>query len=306
MKVFVTGATGYIGGSVAVRLIEDGHTVRGLTRDEAKGDALSALGVDPVVGSLTDEDVLTREAHAADAVINAANADDRPSLEVLTRALRGTDKALIHTSGSSLVGDDARGLRLSPEVFDEDTPFEVEDRKKARLAINELVRGEADHRVRSIIICPSLVYGTGRGLNEASIQVPFLVDQARKAGIVRVVGTGVNRWSTVHISDLEDLYSRALRDAPAGSFYFAENGESSFAEIGTAIADTLGLGAVESWDADDAARMWGPARAYYTFGSNSRVRAKRARAELGWRPRHDSVVDWIRAELPGVESGGSR
>jgi nucleoside-diphosphate-sugar epimerase len=309
MKIFVTGATGYIGGSVAARLVDDGHVVRGLTRDDRKAGALSAAGIEPVVGSLSDIDVLSREARLADAVVNAADADDRQSVEALARAMRGTGKVLIHTSGSSLVGDDARGQKLSDEVFDEDTPFEVGDRKKARQAINDMVRSEALQEVRSVVICPSLVYGVGRGLNPTSIQIPFLVERARESGVVRVVGRGVNRWSTVHIADLEDLYSRALVYAPAGAFYFAENGESSFADIGAAIADRLGLGAVESWDADEAARMWGPARAYYTFGSNSRVRAKRARTELDWQPAHDSVVSWIRAEMPAdqrtMEKGGS-
>jgi nucleoside-diphosphate-sugar epimerase len=124
------------------------------------------------------------------------------------------------------------------------------------------------------------------------------VDQARATGVVRVVGRGVNRWSTVHIDDLSQLYLLAMAQAPAGSFYFAENGEASFAEIGEAIAARLGLGAVDSWPAEQAASEWGAARAYYTFGSNSRVRAKRARGELGWSPRHESVLAWIRDEMP--------
>jgi nucleoside-diphosphate-sugar epimerase len=152
--------------------------------------------------------------------------------------------------------------------------------------------------VRTIVICPTLIYGVGRGLNPRSIQIPFLVDQARATGVVRVVGRGVNRWSTVHIDDLAELYLLAMAHAPAGSFYFAENGEASFAEIGQAVAARLGLGGVDSWTAEQAASAWGEARAYYTFGSNSRVRAKRARSELRWSPRHASAVAWIRDEMP--------
>jgi nucleoside-diphosphate-sugar epimerase len=84
-----------------------------------------------------------------------------------------------------------------------------------------------------------------------------------------------------------------LEKAPARAFYFAESGEASFREIGEAIAARLALGAVQPLDAEWAAQRWGERRAYYTFGSNSRVRAKRARRELGWAPRNGSVAAWI-------------
>ena len=111
MRLFITGATGYIGGSIAVRLVAAGHTVRGLVRDSAKSGLLSAHGIEPVPGSLDDEDVLAREARAADGVVNAANADHLPSLQVMLRAMEGSGKPLVHTSGSSVIGDDARGDR---------------------------------------------------------------------------------------------------------------------------------------------------------------------------------------------------
>ncbi|GAA1230970.1 nucleoside-diphosphate-sugar epimerase [Microbacterium phyllosphaerae] len=293
MKVFITGAGGFIGGSVARVLIDSGHTIRGLTRSEAGAEKLAEQGIEPLIGSLDDAKILADECRSADAVISAADADHADSVTTMLRALEGSGKSFVHTSGSSVVGDDARGERATDSLFDEDTPFIVQPRKAARHAIDNAVLAASEGDVRSAVICPSLVYGTGRGSNPGSIQVPFLVEQAMKAGVVRVVGTGRNRWSTVHIDDLADLYRRVLLDAPAGAFYFAENGESSFAEIGAAIADRLGLGEVESWDADDAAEKWGPARAYFTYGSNSRVRAKRARRELRWAPDHGSVLEWI-------------
>jgi nucleoside-diphosphate-sugar epimerase len=94
---------------------------------------------------------------------------------------------------------------------------------------------------------------------------------------MRVIGRGVNRWSNAHIGDVAGLYFLVLENAPAGAFYFAENGEASFAEIGEAIAARLGLGSVESLPAERAAGKWGENLAYYTLGSNGRVRAKRAR-----------------------------
>jgi nucleoside-diphosphate-sugar epimerase len=298
MRVFVTGATGYIGGSIAARLVADGHTVRGLARDPAKSGRLGALGIEPVAGSLDDEDVLEREARAADGVVNAADADHLPSVQALLRSLEGSGKPLLHTSGSSVIADDARGDRVSDTIFDEDTPFIVAPAKRARHALNGAVLAAAARGVRAVVVCPTLIYGVGRGVQPHSIQIPFLVEQARARGAVRVVGRGLNRWSTVHIDDLAELYRLALENAPAGSFYFAESGESSFAEIGAAIAARLGLGPVEPLPAEEAAAAWGPARAYYTFGSNSRVRARRARRELGWAPRHGSALEWIGDQMP--------
>lgn len=298
MRIFITGAGGYIGGSVAARLIAQGYEVRGLVRDEAKARLLAQRGIEPVLGSLDDEDVLLRAAGETDAVINTANADHLPSVLVLLQALRGTGKPFLHTSGSSVIGDDARGSLLSETIFDEDTPFVIASGKQARHELNQRALTAAAHGVRSIVICPTLIYGTGKGLNPNSIQIPFLVEQARQHSVVRVVGAGINRWSTVHIDDLADLYLLALEKAPPGAFYFAENGETSFASIGEAIAARLGLGRVSSVPAEDAARLWGQAKAYFTFGSNSRVRARRARRELGWTPRHESALAWIRNEMP--------
>ena len=297
MRFFITGAGGYIGGSVATRLVEDGHEVVGLTRDAAKASALAAAGITPVIASLDDSATLALEASSADAVINAADADHADSLRVMITALEGTGKLLVHTSGSSVVGDDARGDRSSDHVYDEDTTVIVGEHKQARWDINAMVLDATSRGVRSVVVCPSLIYGDGAGLNARSIQVPFLVDQAVAAGRVRVIGKGLNQWSNVHIDDLVDLYELVIESAPPGSFYYAENGEASFHEIGTAIAHRLGLPDVESWDAETAAQEWGIGRAYYTFGSNSRVRAARARQELGWHPTHPSVLTWIENEM---------
>ena len=142
-----------------------------------------------------------------------------------------------------------------------------------------------------------MIYGAGRGLHTDSVQIPPLVAQARSSGIVRIVGAGVNRWSNVHIDDVTALYSLALERAPAGAFYFVENGEASYAEIGAAIARRLGLGPVQAWSVEEATPVWGERYARYSFGSNSRVRARRARRELGWVPSHASVTEWIEREL---------
>jgi nucleoside-diphosphate-sugar epimerase len=302
--VFITGANGYIGGSIAEKLVKNGSRVRGLVRSQANAELLVSHGIEPVIGDLNDEDLLIREAQNADGVINAASADHAESIKALIIGLEGTSKPLIHTSGSSIVGDDVRGSLKSDSVFDEFTPLIIQELKQPRRNIDLIVLGAAVANVRSIVICPSLIYGQGRGLNPKSVQIPFLAENAQQHGIVQIVGAGKNVWSNIHIDDVVDLYLLALLKAPAGSFYFAANGEASFEDVGYALASRLDISEVESLDPDVAAKLWGIPRAYYSFGSNSRVRSVRARHELGWSPTHTSVIDWIHNEMP-VNSNNS-
>lgn len=298
MNIFVVGASGYVGGTVADKLVQAGHRVRGLVRTMAKARLLEKAGIEPVIGSLDDGALLGVEAFKGDGVVNAASSDHRPAADALIAALSGTGKFLIHTSGSSVIGDSARGSRSSDKIFDEDTPFLIDPLKQARRDLDLAVLKAAENGTRSIVICPSLIYGVGKGLNPDSVQIPFLAKNAREQGAVQLVGQGLNTWSNVHIDDVADLYIRAVEKAPPGAFYFAENGEASFGEIGEAIGQRLGLTRIEHLPADVAVERWGEAKALYTLGSNSRVRAKRARRELGWDPRHSSAINWILSEMP--------
>lgn len=304
--IFLTGATGYIGGSIAAGLLGGGSRVRGLVRNAGSAARLAQLGVEPVMGTLDDHELLCSEARASDGVVNAASADHVGAVQALVAGLAGSSKPLLHTSGSSVVGDDARGNRRSEAVFDEDTPLTVNPAKQARRDLDLAVLGSAARGVRAAVICPALIYGFGRGLHRESVQIPFLAAHARRLGRVQIVGAGLNVWSNVHVDDVVDLYLLALAAAPAGAFYFAENGEASFGEIGAAIAARLGSPGVEALPAEEAAAQWGESKAYFTLGSNSRVRARRARRELGWTPRHASAIDWIAAELPLDESDSAR
>jgi nucleoside-diphosphate-sugar epimerase len=304
MNIFLTGASGYIGGSVATGLLAAGHAVRGLTRATASAERLEARGIEPVIGTLDDADLLSREARASYGVVNAASADHAGAVQALLAGLDGSGKPLVHTSGSSVIGDDARGATATDHVFDEDTPFIVSPSKQARRELDLVVLGARDKGIRSAVICPSLIYGIGRGSNTQSVQIPFLVSNALQQGIVQMVGSGRNVWSNVHIDDVVSLYLLVLERTSPGQFYFAENGEASFQAIAAAISKRLGLAGAEGLPPEIAAERWGEVKAYYTFGSNSRVRAKRAR-ELGWRPERASVIDWILTEMPVDRSAGA-
>jgi nucleoside-diphosphate-sugar epimerase len=231
----------------------------------------------------------------ADMVINTANADHQGAVEALISGLNQSGKRLIHTSGTSIVGDDARGDFCSEVIFSEETSLAIDPRKQARRDIDLMVMDAAKQNVHSAVIIPSLIYGHGTGVNKQSIQVPFLVKNAHEVGSVQIVGKGLNTWSNIHIDDLVNLYLAVSEQAPAGSFYFAENGEAAFSDVAEAISRRFSIPHIEHLHAEEAVKRWGAARALFTFGSNSRVRSVRAKKELDWRPIHVSVQNWILA-----------
>jgi nucleoside-diphosphate-sugar epimerase len=113
----------------------------------------------------------------------------------LIEGLEGSGKPLLHTSGSSVVVDNARGDYASNEIFEDDSPFTPVPDKAYRAAIDQLVRDAAQRGIRSVVLCDTNIYGTGKGLHRESVQVPSLIAQARKSGTVRYVGRGANVWS---------------------------------------------------------------------------------------------------------------
>jgi nucleoside-diphosphate-sugar epimerase len=293
VKIFVTGASGFIGGAFAAEAVRRGHEVRGLVRSSQKALACAAFGIVPVHGDLADHDLLASEASAADAVVNAASSDDRPAIDAMLSALSGSGKALLHTSGSSIVADDANG-EPSEAVIDEDHRPEPTQDKAARVALDQAIL--ATTGIRSIVLCNTLIFGDALGPEARSVQLPLLIDYARETGTAAYIGRGLNRWSTVHIADVVDLYLLALERAPAGTFAFVESGEASFADMARSIADGLGLRDAVSMTIDAAEARWGRGRARYSLASNSRVRSVRA-AALGWNPSRLSVHQWIADHL---------
>ncbi len=302
MKIFMTGASGYIGGTVADSLIQAGHSVTGLARTEEAAARLRAHGIEALRGDLASHGLVRNAARSADAVINCANAEDPFVVAAIVEGLAGSGKAFVHTSGSSVVGDKAAG-KFSPKIYHEDTPLEPLPEKIQRVAVQRAVLAAAGQGVRSVVLCPCLIYGRGRGANPDSIQVPNLIRQAVRSGIPRYIGEGENIWSTVHIDDVADAYLLALEGARAGSFFYIENGEASLKSIVQSIARLLGgKQSPQSWSIDEAIAEWGPQAAWFSLGGNSRVSADKARKLLGWKPGgadlfHEIEQGWYRRQL---------
>jgi nucleoside-diphosphate-sugar epimerase len=293
MRVFVTGATGYIGGSVAECLIASGYQVVGLVRSAESIPLLKDRGIESALGALDDPEIVTNAAHEADAVIHAASADHPGAVVTLIAALERSGKTLICTTGSGIVADSADGEYAGSVVYTEDSYFEPVPFRRPRVAMNRLVREAAiDKGIRSVVICPSMIYGKGRGLQPDSDQIPKIIALSKQVGAGVYFGKGLNRYSNVHIDDLVDLYLLALEKAPGGSFFFAENGDASFKEIAEMISRSLGLGGkTVSVSVEDVVRQYGDA-GRYGVTSNSLVRAVNA-WRLGWSPKAPSIAEYL-------------
>jgi nucleoside-diphosphate-sugar epimerase len=295
MHIFITGATGYIGGAVAARLLADGHRVFGLARTPEKARALAARGIAPVAGALVDLGTLREAAQAADAVINAASADDSMVAHVLVQALEGSGKPLLHTSGTSVAGGPGARRTQRRRVHRgyappnaPRTPATGRGRAKRarRRGPGRAQRGDpagAPVRPRS-------------GAQPASHQLPQLARITVARGRPAHVGRGLNVWSHLHIDDLAELYLRTLADAPPGSLYFAESGEASWRDMAIGIGRAVGLSdEPEALPTEEALRLLGIG-AVTSFGSNSRVSAEKARRMLGWKPAAPSLWDDLRTD----------
>lgn len=293
MKIFLTGATGYIGGSVGARLVAEGHAVTGLVRTEDGAKALQARGMKTVLGTLDDAEVIARAAREAEAVIDTAEANHPGVVDAIAAAVRGSGKPFLHTSGSGIVATDAKGEAVDT-IYDEYSAFTPSfPRMVQRAAIDQVVFDCAKQDVRAVVIRPTMIYGGGHGVRKESAQVPALIENAKKASIGLHIGRGENYWANVHIDDVVELYVLALAKAPAGALYYAESGEEQLKNVAVAISRMLGFdGRTRNWSPEEAEAALGP-KAHSSFASNSRVRARRSRSELGWQPKGPPMLEEI-------------
>ncbi|HEV7366187.1 MAG TPA: NAD-dependent epimerase/dehydratase family protein [Gemmatimonadales bacterium] len=285
MKVFLTGATGYIGTAVADRLRSAGHKLTGLARSDAAAARLKAAGITPVRGDFSDAASVGAAARQADGVISMATtydpAVDGPAIDAILDALAGNDKPFVYTSGIWSHGD------TGGAVVDETSPPHPAALVAWRQAVEDRVRDGARRGIRTVVIRPAIVYGRGGGILAGFVQ------SARGEGAARYVGTGKNRWPFVHVDDLADLYCLALERAPAGSVLLGVAGPSrAVSEVAAAASRGAGAGGrTVAWPLEEARQKLGPYADALVL--DQQASGRRAQELLGWHPHRPDVLEDI-------------
>jgi nucleoside-diphosphate-sugar epimerase len=288
MRVFITGATGYIGQAAAAALARAGHQVSGLVRSESKASQLEALEVTPVFGSMADPESFRRVAEASEALVHCAAemsashwALDRRTVDALLSAARsaGRPRLVVYTSGVWLYGD------TSGSLVDETSPLKPPAMVAQRVEIEEEVLAANGNVLRTVVLRPGCVYG-GRGGLTAS-----WFDSAVREGAARIVGDGSFRWAMVHLEDLAEAYLRAV-EWPLGGEVFNVTDRSRFTVRECAEAASRAAGAegrVVVTPADEARQAMGGLAECLMLGQH--VDSRKAVRMLRWQPRHGGFVD---------------
>jgi len=284
-RVFVIGASGYIGKAVVKHLRQQQIEVAALSRTAEKEPPLIELGARVVRGDTEALEILAREASAADAVIYTAvnNPNEHSALKALIASLEDSGKPLLFTSGATIVAEATEGRYSTRQVGeDEDvTP----PPGSVRLSSEKIVREAAARGIRSMVIRPPLVYG-----NAGSTQIPRYYNCGRKTGTVRYVGPGENCWAFVHVDDLAEMYSRLLTDGQRGHVYHAVAGEVLMGDLARAVARVLDVPA-DGWSVPEAEQWYGTWAAQVGLGGNCRPVGRVAEAHLHWRPGRTDILE---------------
>jgi nucleoside-diphosphate-sugar epimerase len=287
MNVALTGATGFIGSHVLAELVEHGHELTALVRDQPQADVVERRGATPAVVDIYDRPAVVSLLRDADGVIHTASPGDATSadldsamVDAALEALAGSGKPYIHISGAWIYG--------SNTSIDEQSPMTAPAMVSWKEPIDRRVLAATD--VRGVVIVSGVAYGDGAG----GIPGLLLGSPRDDAGNLIMLGTGDQHWSTVHVADLADLFRRVLEDESARGHYVVGDGSNStVAELTEAAAVAAGApGAVPGNDDEARARL-GDYFAEVLLLDQGTDAAK-ARAELGWRPSHPGLVEEFR------------
>ncbi|PYH38802.1 2-deoxyglucose-6-phosphate phosphatase [Aspergillus neoniger CBS 115656] len=318
LRVFITGATGYVGGQTAVTLIaaHPEYHVVALVRDQEQADKLKSRfpKISTVIGTLDDDAVLKEEAAKADVVLQTASSDHVPAVNSLLAGLAsGTGRGrYIHISGTGVLNDMSTGpgnptSKIYDDVKDIHEIINLPAEALHRNVDDAVITGGMRLNVPTAIICPPTIYGVGEGpIKKRSMQVPFLTEAILNRGKGFTVGKGENLWDYCHVSDVAKAFVVLTEEAlkPNGGtatwgpegYYFAEAGEFSWKGVSekvTQIAHESGklvTADIETLAVEDAIKFhpWAPV----LWGGNCRSRASRLRA-LGWKPEGPSLWEAI-------------
>ena len=284
MKVFVTGASGFIGSAIVKELLAAGHEVTGLARSEESAKAISDAGAQVLKGSLYDLDSLKRGASESDGVIHTAfihdfsqyakSAEaDKAAIEAIGNALAGSDRPFIVTGG--ILGLEKENGFITENIAAPPFPRASE---ASAFAL-------ADNGVNtSVIRLPPSVHDNGdKGF------IPMIINMARNKGASAYIGEGNNRWPAVHRLDAAHLFCLALEKAVKGSRYNATGDQGiPFRELAEVIGKNLNLPLV-SVSPDKAADHFGWMAGFIAF--DSPATAYKTREQLGWQPTHIGLID---------------
>ena len=280
MKVFLTGATGYIGTAVGEALKAAGHALTGMARNEESAKKLGNRGMTVVQAELTDKETITTVARTCDAVIHMAASNDanmptsdRATVEAILDALSGSGKPFIYTSGVWVLGQTDAGDEATPP-----SPLPIVAWRPAHETLALTAKA-----MKGMVLRPGIVYGRGGG-------IPAMWVTAARAGTVQYVGKGDQQWPTVHVEDLADLYVKALAKPAAGAIWHGISGQVEVRKLAEAAAQAGGKNAtVSSLPLEEARKMMGPFAD--ALAVNQIISAEKTKKTLGWKPSRPGILE---------------
>ncbi len=296
-KIFLTGASGYLGSEVAEKLKGRGYKVFGLARNAESKAKLMDKGIEAVDGSLNNFDVLKKAASEADAVIHTAfnhsgdydeNAQlDREVVNTFGEALAATDKPLIITSTSAIL-QDTRTLEA-----DEDFPFDPESSRAIRGETERDMEQMSQKGVRAIVLrMPLFIYGRG-----GSGFVPYMIRQAKEKGSTNYIGDGTEMVSAIHVEDAALVFLAVLEKSTAKRVYNVAAESVSLRELNEAIARLLNIEA-KSISENEGREQFG--KMFEFLSKNNQLSNEKLERETEWSPNSYKTI------LEDIENGSYR